>query len=110
MTGFSTNYCVRQNAYFSPAGSYDVPRVLIADVRSFQAFAAILNRLTHVLDLTLVSNRDYLKLVKCEIQKYEVLSMSVAGGQPRKKKNTQSLVIKQQNTSNALHFTSRQMT
>ena len=49
-------------------------------------------------------NLDYLKLVKCEFQKYEVLTMSVAGGQP-KKKNKQKHA-KQQNTSNALHFTS----
>ena len=33
-------------------------------------------------------NLDYLKLVKCEFQKYEVLTMSVEGGQPQKKKKT----------------------
>ena len=33
-------------------------------------------------------NLAYLKLVKCEFQKYEVLTMSVAGGQPQKKKKT----------------------
>ena len=29
---------------------------------------------------------DYLKLLFCEFQKYEVMTMSVVGGQPKKKK------------------------
>ena len=33
---------------FQSRGFYDVSRVLIADARSFQVFAAILNRLTHL--------------------------------------------------------------
>ena len=45
-------------------------------------------------------NLDYLKLLNCEFQKYEVRTTSVAAGQP--KKNTQIPVIKQQNTSNTL--------
>ena len=43
---------------------------------------------------------DYLKLRYCEFQKYEVMTMSAEGGQPKRK--TQNPVIKQQNTSNAL--------
>ena len=45
-------------------------------------------------------NLDYVKLLYCEYQKYEVITMSVVGGQP--KKNTQIPVIKKPNTSNAL--------
>jgi len=45
-------------------------------------------------------NLDYLKLHYGEFQKYEVMTMSVVGSQP--KKNMQIPVIKQQNTSNAL--------
>ena len=41
----------------------DVPRVLIADARSFQALAAILDYVTH---LALI---DYLKLLYCKFQK-----------------------------------------
>ena len=44
-------------------------------------------------------NLDHLKLLYCEFQKYEVMTMSVVGGQP---KNTQIPVIKQPNKSNAL--------
>ena len=48
-------------------------------------------------------NLDYLttKLLYCEFQKYEVMTRSVVGGQP-KKKNTQISVIERQNTPNAL--------
>ena len=46
-------------------------------------------------------NLDYLKLLNSEFQKYEVMIMSVVGGQP-KKKNTETPAIKQQITSNAL--------
>ena len=42
---------------------------------------------------------DKMNYVYCEFQKYEIVTMSVVGGQP---KNTQIPVIKQQNTSNAL--------
>ena len=38
---------------------------------------------------------DYLKLLYCEFQKYEVMTTSVVGGQ---QKNTQTPVIKQQTT------------
>ena len=31
-------------------------------------------------------NLDYLKLLYCEFQKYKVMTMSVIGGQPKKKK------------------------
>ena len=76
------------------------------DARSFQALAAILDSDTIRFDVTLVSmadkmNLDYLKLLYCEIQKYEVMTMSVVGGQP-KKQHAQILVIKQQETSTAL--------
>ena len=36
---------------------------------------------------------DYLKLLYCEFQKYEIMNMSVVGGQQK------NPVIKQQNTS-----------
>ena len=45
-------------------------------------------------------NLDYHKLLYFEFQKYEVMSIYVVGSQP--KNNTQILVIKQQETSNAL--------
>ena len=49
-------------------------------------------------------NLDYLKLLDCEFQKYEAMTMSVVGGQPNntQKRETQIPVIKQRNTSNAL--------
>ena len=31
-------------------------------------------------------NSEHLKLLYCEFQKYEVMTMSVVGGQPKKKK------------------------
>ena len=45
-------------------------------------------------------NLDYFKLLYCEFQKYKVMTMSVVGGQPKKKK--QISAIKQQNTSKAV--------
>ena len=42
-----------------------------------------------------------LKLLYCKFQKYEVVTMSVVGGQPEKKKK-QIPVIKQLNTLNVL--------
>ena len=47
------------------------------DASLFQALAAIL-------DL----NLDYLKLLYCEFQKCEVMTMSVVSGQPKKHANT----------------------
>jgi len=73
---------------------YDVPRVLIADSRAFQALAAILDYVTHLVSMSCwhvpmpdKMNLD-LKLLYCEFQKYEVMTMSVVGGQPRKHANT----------------------
>ena len=75
--------------------------------RSFQALAAILDTVTIRLDVTLVSMPDkmnlgyYVKLLYCEFQKYEVMTMSVVVVSQKNK--TQILVIKQQDTSlNAL--------
>ena len=54
-------------------------------------------------------NLDYLKLVKCEFQKYEVLTMSVAGGQPQKKKKKRakpSYKATKHIERTSLHFTS----
>ena len=44
-------------------------------------------------------NLDYLKLLYCEFQKYDVMTLSVVGGQP---KNMQIPVIKQQTYQ--MHF------
>ena len=44
----------------------------------------------------------YLKLQYREFQKYEVMNMSVEGGLPKKRNNTQIPVIKHQNTTHAL--------
>ena len=41
-----------------------------------------------------------LKLLYCEFQKYEVMTMSIVSGQPKEKMQLPG--IKQQNTSNAL--------
>ena len=90
----------------SSHGFYDVPRVLIANARSFQAFAAILDWQRHLASISCRYRSDarrdelgHLKLLYGEFQKYEVMTTSVVGGQP---KNTKIPVIKQQSTSNAL--------
>ena len=56
--------------------------------RSFQALAAILDWLTHLATISYSyrSDLDNLKLLYCEFQKYEVMTMSAVGGQPKKKK------------------------
>ena len=58
---------------------HDVPRVLIADAMSSQALAAILDYVTHLASMSWSINSmpdkmnlDYLKLLNCEFQKYEV--------------------------------------
>ena len=48
-------------------------------------------------------NLDYIKLLYCEFQKYELMTIVVVGGQP-KKKNTEIPVIKQQNAWNTLFY------
>ena len=67
--------------------------VLIADARSFQAFAIILDWLTHLASISCWyqsdSRRDEyylanLKLLYSEFQKYEVMTMPVVAGQPKK--------------------------
>ena len=82
-------------------GIYEVPRVLIVDARSFQALAAILHWLTHLAS-SACWHRSYafLKPLYCEFRKYEVMFMSVIGGQPKKKTKTQIPVI-----SNKTHWT-----
>jgi len=79
---------------FQPRGFYDVLRVLIADVRSFQALAAILDWLTHLAKILCwyhpipgKMTLDYLKLLCYEFQKYKVMTMAVVGGQPKKQNN-----------------------
>ena len=42
-------------------------------------------------------NLDHLNLIYCEFQKYEVMAMSVVGGQPKEKKH-EVPVIEQQST------------
>ena len=56
---------------FHSSGFYDVLRLLFADARSFQALAAIFDNVTYLLD----------KLLHSEFQKYEVMAMSVVGGE-----------------------------
>jgi len=68
-----------------------VPRVLVADARSFHALATIMDWLTHLASIScwyrLDTRQDEfrLKLLYCEFQKYKVMTMSVIGGQPKKK-------------------------
>ena len=76
---------------FQSHGLYDVPRVLIADARSFQALDAILDWLTdwHTLPRCLAGidpmpgkmNWDCLKLLYCEFKKYEALLHITCGYQ-----------------------------
>ena len=48
-------------------------------------------------------NLDYLKLLYCEFQMEQVMTMYLVGGQPKKKKkNTQKPVMTHQNTSSAI--------
>ena len=100
------NYCVfyyyvRQKAYyiyvvFHSRGFFDVPRVLIADARSFQALAAILDYVTHLDSMSWWYRSDdrqnemtVLKLLHCEFQKNEVMTMSVVDGQAKKTRKYQ---------------------
>ena len=70
--------------------------ILIADARSFQALAAILDYVTPLGSLSCWygsdAREDEFKLLYFEFQKCEVMTMSVVGGQP---KNTQIPVMKQ---------------
>jgi len=87
---------------FHSRGFFDVPRVLIADARSFQALAAILDYVTHLDSMSCWHRSDARQngLLHCEFQKNEVMTMSVVGGQPKKARKYIS--YKQQNTSSAL--------
>ena len=72
---------------FQSRGFYNVPWVLIADARSFQALSASLDWLTHLADPTPDKmNLNYLKLLCCEFQKYKVMTISVVGGHKKKLK------------------------
>ena len=80
--------------HFQSLWFYDVPRVLIADARSFQGLASILDRLTHLASthagidpMPDKMNLDHLNLFYCEFHKDEVLTMSVVGGQPKRHAN-----------------------
>jgi len=76
---------------FQSRGFYNVPWVLIADARSFQALSAILDWLTHLTEPTPVKmNLDYLKLLCCDFQKYKVMTISVMGGHKKKIKKTKT--------------------
>ena len=88
----STECILTVSVVFHSHGFYDVPRVLIADARSFQALAAILDYVTHLASMLCWYRPDarqdefrILKVFSCEFQKYEVMTMSVVGGQPEKK-------------------------
>ena len=78
---------------FQSRGIYDVPRVLIANARSFQALATILDRLTHLVSISCwyrSNARQHecrLKLHHCEFQNYEVITMSVVGDETKKHKS-----------------------
>ena len=86
-----TIYVVFQSCRF-----YYVLHVLIEDARSFQALAAKLDWLTHLASISCWYQCDArqdefrLKLLYCEFQKYEVATMSVIGGRPKKKKHANS--------------------
>ena len=71
---------------FHSRGFYVVMRVLIVDARSFQDRHLGLTD-TRVFDLMPnTMNLNHLKLLYCEFHKYEVMTMSVVDGQPKKKK------------------------
>ena len=91
-------YCVQQETYyyfyviFHSLWFYPVPRALIADAWSFQTLTAILDDVTHFASISCCidpmankMNLDYLTLLYCTFQKYEVMTMCVVGGQPKKK-------------------------
>ena len=71
---------------------YDVLWELIMDASSFQGLTAILDYVTHLASMSCwyssYSRRDEFKLLKCEFQKYKVMTMSVVGGQPKQHVNT----------------------
>ena len=94
-------------SFFIPAG---IDRGM--DAGSFQALAAILDYLTHFGSISCWHQSDVIQqelrlsqdaYIYCEFQKYEAMTMSVIGGQPKKKTHThtQIPVTRQQNTSYA---------
>ena len=77
--------------FFHSCAFYEDPRVLIADARSFQAFDAILDHVTHSASISCWyrsnARQDEFRL-NCEFQKYKVITMSEVGGPPKKHYNT----------------------
>ena len=74
---------------FHSCGFYSVARVLITDARSFQSLTTILDQPWCLAGVDPTADKmklDYLNLLYCEFQKYEVMTMSVVGG--RKHANT----------------------
>ena len=94
-----TIYVIFHSLWFHP-----VLRELIADAWSFQTLPAILDHVTHFASISCCidpmankMNLDYLKLLYCTFQKYEVMTMLVS-----QKKNVQIQVTKQQ--THQTHF------
>ena len=84
-------YIVSQSRQF-----YDVPQIFIAYARPFQALAAILDWSIQLASISYWYRfdvrqyehyLDYLKLLYCEFQNYEVMTMSLVDGQPKKPAN-----------------------
>ena len=103
----STERILTVSVVFHSHGFYDVPWVFIVDARSFHALAAIVDYVTHLASMLCWYRPDarqdefrILKLLSCEFRKYEVMTISVVGGQ-QKKKHLQIPVIEQQIISNA---------
>ena len=74
---------------FRSCGFYDVARVLITGVRSFQALVAILPWLTHLASISYWYRSDVRRdkfrsqAAYSKFQNCEVMAMSVVGGQPK---------------------------
>ena len=85
---------------------YDVPWVLIADAKSFQALTTNLDYVTHLVSMSCWYRSDArqdefrLELLYCEFSKYEVMAKSVVGGQPKKTCKYQLLSSK----THQMHF------
>ena len=99
-----TIYVIFHSLWFHP-----VPRALIADAWSFQTLTAILDHVTHFASISCCidpmankMNLDYLKLLYCTFQKYEVMTRCVVGGQPKKKKTCKYEL--QSNKTHQTHF------
>ena len=94
-TAPEANFCVPQNAHYLRC--FSVPRVLLRPagidrrcqvISCFRRHLGLTDTLHAGIDpMPDKMGLDYLKLLYCEFQEYEVMTMSAEGGQPKRKKH-----------------------